>query len=233
MSERCGMKLLVLNGSPKKGINNTGLILDRFISGFNAEAGNEVDLFRMNSASTYAEAVEKFRAADHVLVAFPLYSYSMPAGVKFFFEQLGSWCGKCQGKEIYFLVQYGFQEAIHARGLEKYLRHLCEILGVNYGGTIIKGGCDGLSRNPKSGKKILQGFFNIGRFLGAYGKLDSEELKRFSAPEVQKKMNPMLARVIFWLINKFYWEKSFKKNGVSLKQSFARPYESKRNWSKP
>ncbi|MBF0298697.1 MAG: NAD(P)H-dependent oxidoreductase [Oligoflexia bacterium] len=220
------MKLLIINGSPKLGKNNTSILLDKFISGFNEKSDKTFQIYRMNTNETYQNAAKIFFEADNVLIAFPLYSYSMPAGVKLFIEALEPYIKKCHGKKVGFLIQYGFEEATHARPLEKYLASICKILECEYMGTIIRGGCDGLCRGQQIGRarKILQGIYEIGRDFGTSGKFDQDQLDHYSAPEIQKKMNPLLAKIIFWAINKFYWERAFKKNGVNLKESFAKPY---------
>ncbi len=218
------MKLLVINGSPKLGENNTGILLEKFIEGFLEEDGNSVETFRMNRKETYLLGAEKFNEAQNILIAFPLYSYSMPAGVKLFIEGLEPYLKKCSEKRVGFLVQYGFMEATHARPLEKYLKSLCVMLDCEYLGTIIRGGCDGLTKGKTPSKKILPEIYEIGKTLGIHGTFDSEQLLQYSAPEVQKKISPFIAKVIFWLINKLYWQRAMKKNGVSLKDSFAKPH---------
>lgn len=50
------MKLLIINGSPKLGINNTSILLDKFISGFNENRNNTVQVYRMNTNETYINA---------------------------------------------------------------------------------------------------------------------------------------------------------------------------------
>jgi len=82
------------------------------------------------------DAVKLFKESDYILLAFPLYSYSMPAGVKEFIEELGPLCGGGVNKKIGFLVQFGFREAIHARALEKYLEKFTMLLKCEYLGTI-------------------------------------------------------------------------------------------------
>jgi multimeric flavodoxin WrbA len=218
------MKLLIINGSPKPGKNNTAILLEKFIEGFKQTKDNQVEMFRMNNEEGYKEAAELFKAAEAVLVAFPLYSYSMPAGVKTFIENLQPLRGECNGKKVAFLVQYGFLEAVHARPLERYLEHISNLLCCSYLGTIIKGGCDGLTKNAKGSKKTLTGIYEIGKVFGATGHLDKRQLDEYSAPETQKKQNKFLLRILMKILNKVYWEKSLEKNGVSYKQSFAKPY---------
>jgi multimeric flavodoxin WrbA len=218
------MKLSIFNGSPKPGINNTAVLLERFIEGFKDTKGNEVEVIRMNNEQAYKYAALQFKSAEAVLIGFPLYSYAMPAGVKTFFEELEPLLGKCSGKKVGFLVQYGFIEAIHGRALEKYLEHLTKALKCDYMGTIIKGGCDGLAKSKTGNKKTLNGAYEIGKTFGATMSFDKKQLVEYSAPEVQKKQNAFLIGIVLKIINKVYWEKAFKKNGVTYESSFAKPY---------
>ncbi|MFZ5967916.1 MAG: flavodoxin family protein [Bacillota bacterium] len=218
------MKLLIINGSPKPGKNNTAVLLERFIDGFKETEGNEVEIFRMNNEQAYKEAALRFEAAAAVLIAFPLYSYAMPAGIKTFIEELEPLLGKCHGKKVGFLVQYGFVEAAHARPLEMYLEHVSKMLCCDYLGTIIKGGCDNLAKSENGNRKIRMGAYEIGKTFGATGYFDKEQIDAYAAPEVQKKRNGFLLKFILKIVNKVYWEKSFKKNGVTYESSFAKPY---------
>lgn len=218
------MKLTIFNGSPKPGKSNTEILLKNFIEGFLSQGKHEIEVVKLNQIDL-EKAVDLFNKSEAVLLAFPLYSYSMPGGVKLFIEKLEPFCGKCYGKKIGFLVQYGFQEAIHARPLEKYLVRISRILDCDYMGTIIKGGCDGLSKGPENRfKKILTGSYKIGDTLGRTGTFDHEELEAYSKPENQKQTPKWLMNIIMRLLNKFYWGPMLKKNNVSIEESYAQPY---------
>ena len=218
------MRLLIINGSPKLDKNNTAVLLKSFTEGFKETEGNDVEIFRMNHESAYKDAALRFETEDAVLIAFPLYSYAMPAGVKLFIEELEPLLGKCQGKKVGFLVQYGFVEGVHARPLERYLEHISKLLCCDYLGTIIKGGCDGLSKNENGNKKVRMGAYEIGKTLGATGRFNKQQIDAYAAPEKQKKQNRFLLSAVLKILNKVYWEKSFKKNGVTYKNSFDKPY---------
>ncbi len=218
------MRLLIINGSPKLAKNNTQVLLKSFMEGFKETKGNEVELFRMNNEQLYKDAALRFEKAEAVLIGFPLYGYAMPAGVKTFIEELEPLLGKCHGKKVGFLVQYGFVEAIHARPLETYLEHISKLLCCDYLGTIIKGGCDGLSKSENGNKKTRMGAYEIGKMFGERKYFNKKQLDAYSAPEIQKKQNGFLLNIILKILNKLYWEKSFKKNGVTYKSSFAKPY---------
>jgi multimeric flavodoxin WrbA len=218
------MRLTVFNGSPKQGKNNTELIVKEFLAGFTAAGGNTAEVFRLNALGA-PQAAEIFGRAEAVLVAFPLYSYSMPAGVMRFVEELRPLLGACAGKPVLFLVQYGFVEAVHARPLEAYLQWLAGKLGCAYKGTIIKGGCDSLSREPNAARnrKILKGAYAIGSSFGATGDLNAEMLAAYSRPERQGFFARLLLRLLVGGINKFYWEAQLKANNA-LASAYDRPY---------
>lgn len=221
------MRLIIFNGSPKIGSNNTQILIDKFTEGFKElNKKNEVETLKLNTLPSVEHAVSIFKEAEAVLLAFPLYTYAMPAGVNAFIEALEPLKGKCAGKKIGFLVQYGFKEAIHARPLEKYLEQLVKILGGEYLGTIIKGGCDALSKLPeKAIKSQVEGIRAIGKALGQTGCFDKRQLDDYSKPEIQKKKSKLFMKIFIRLANKFYWEAAFKKNGVTYEESFRKPYE--------
>lgn len=218
------MKLSIFNGSPKLGVNNTAVLLEKFIEGFKETSDNDIEMIRMNHEQEYKDAALHFEKAEAVIIAFPLYSYAMPAGVKTFFEHLEPLLGKCRGKKVGFLVQYGFIEGIHARALEKYLEYIAKALDCKYLGTIIKGGCDGLTKSQTGNKKILMGAYEIGKTFGETKAFNKQQIDEYALPELQKKQNAFVTKIILKIINKVYWEKTFKKNGVGYEESFAKPY---------
>ena len=217
------MQLTIFNGSPKKGKSNTEALVNKMIEGIMESSENKVEFIKMNDEKL-DNLVERFKNAEAVILAFPLYVYAMPGGVKEFIEALEPLCGKCVGKKIGFVIQYGFMEATHARPLEKYLEHLSKLLGCEYIGTVIKGGCDALVRHPNGAKATFKGAYSIGQTLGKQGYFDKSQLGEFSKPELQKKQSKLLMKIIVKLINRFYWEGTFKKNGVTYEQSFSKPY---------
>ena len=217
------MKLVICNGSPKPGNNNTEILVNHFIKGFEQNNGNTSEIHKLNKLNGKVDISDIFNSSEYLLLAFPLYSYSMPAGVKEFIEKLEPFCGNCADKKIGFIVQYGFPEATHARPLEKYLEHLCKRLGCQYLGTIIKGGCDGLTRSPRNYGKTLRDIQEIGRQFATTGQFDKTLLLNFSRPEKQGLVLKLMMRVVVHLINRFYWGATLKKNGMYDK-SFARPY---------
>ena len=179
---------------------------------------------KLNAFASPDEAARLFEAAEAVLIAYPLYCYAMPGGVMAFFESLEPLLGQCGGKPIFFLVQYGFREACHARPVEKYHRKLAALLNCAYGGTIIKGSCDGLASGMGGqNEAILAGVRELGACLGQTGTLDQQKLDAYSAPEYTEAPEAEeLRRTLEW-INKNYWGAMLTRNDVSVEESHARP----------
>ena len=224
------MKLMVFNGSPRTGKNNTEIMINKFLKGFSEQPGNSYEILKLNKVKFMGEAVKHFVESDTILLAFPLYNYSMPSGVKEFIENLEPFCGELSNKKIGFLVQYGFPEATHARPLEKYLQGLVKELNAHYLGTIIKGGCNSLIENigniEKQNKRILDGIFQIGQIFGKAGQFNKSLIANYSKPEKSTFITKIIMRFLIKLINKYYWAEKLKVNGV-YEQGYARPYEDK------
>ncbi|WP_088228345.1 hypothetical protein [Desulfosporosinus sp. FKB] len=220
------MQLTVFNGSPKLGKSNTELMVNGFLEGFEKTPGNGSRVFKLNHLKSVKEAVSIIQESEYILLAFPLYSYSMPAGVKELIEELEPLCGNCGNKKIGFLVQFGFREAIHARALEKYLEKVTSLLNGEYLGTIIKGGCDGLAKelNSSRTKKVLNGIFDIGKVFGETGKFSRDLLDQYSKPETQTMLSRIMMKSFVKLANKYYWGAELKNNGV-FEESYAQPYK--------
>jgi len=217
------MNLTVFNGSPKRGANNTAVLIDTFIQGYTKNNAEHVIVCKLSDVKTIDKAVQLFKQADSVVIAFPLYGYAMPSGVKEFFEALELLCNTCRNKKLGFIIQYGFPEAVHARPLEKYLEYVTSLLGCSYLGTIIKGGTDGLARSPKRYKKILKAVYAIGSTFGTSGAFDKTLIERLAKPEHLGLGTKILMRLMVPVINKYYWTAQLKKNGA-IDTCFARPY---------
>lgn len=219
------MRLTIFNGSPRPGKNNTELLLNKFTDGFTMTPGNVHSVYKLEKMIDTLDIKKIVAGSEFILIAFPLYNYCMPAIVKEFIEALEPLKGTLKNIKIGYLVQYGFPEATHARALEKYLIKLTGILGADYLGTIIKGGCNNLIINSdRQNKKTYDGIKKIGTFFGRTGHLDQNLLSAFSAPENATFLRLIFTRLFAFFTNINYWGAELKKNGV-FDEHFARPYD--------
>lgn len=115
-------KILVLSGSPRKG-GNSDLLSDQFVLGAK-EAGNQAEkIFISNKKINYcvgcgtcqeekncvlqddmAEVLEKMIAADVIVMATPVYFYTMDAQMKTLIDRTCSRYTEISDKEFYFIV---------------------------------------------------------------------------------------------------------------------------------
>ncbi len=226
------MKLVVVNGSPKKSASNTSMLLDSFLAGFEANRQNLVSVHSVKDLLKEEKLRAVFFQADYMMLAFPLYTNAMNAWVKRFIEMLGPIARNSQepNPKLLFLVQSGFPEATHSRDVEKYLQKLCRRLNCDYEGTIIRGGIDFAQQAfPSFCRKgliqlVKNGIRKIGKTFGETGRLDQKMLKRFSFPE----RLPWIA-ILFFHIYSFFgvryygFDAILKKNNV-FEYKDATPY---------
>ncbi len=228
------MKLTIFNGSPRGKRSNTKILMDHFCKGFNdaaAEVNTEENSLKVNVAylvhrDEMEEFLELFEEADKVILAFPLYTDSVPGIVKYFIEQLEPLCGRENNPDMGFVVQSGFPEAVHSRAVEKYLEKLARRLGCKYLGTVIKGGVEGIQvQPPRMTQKLFDSFYGLGVHFGKTGAFDEAIIRELVKWERLPGWALVLLRFLALTgIANMYWNTQLKKNNVFSERS-SRPYE--------
>lgn len=117
-----GKKVLIISGSPRKG-GNSDLLCDQFLPGAK-EAGNQTEkIFLRDKKIGYctgcgscyishkcvqkddmAEILEKMITADVIVMATPVYFYTMDAQMKTLIDRTVPRYEEITGKEFYFIV---------------------------------------------------------------------------------------------------------------------------------
>jgi multimeric flavodoxin WrbA len=219
------MKLIIYNGSPRGAGSNTTILLDRFISGFLSSGNNQHELFYLKKVEP-AECVKAVQSAEYVLLAFPLYTDSMPGIVKQFIESLSPLRGKGNRIKMGFIVQSGFPEGIHCSYIGHYFDKLCRRLSCEYLGTVTKGGVEGIkTKTEKQNKKLLTAFEDLGKVFGKTGSFDKSIATRLRSPMTFPAWVLILVRLFNALgLTSVKWNKELKKNHAYEKR-FARPYD--------
>jgi len=219
------MKLAVFNGSPRGRRSNTRILLEHFLKGFSETEGNKHEAYYLNRVKEEDQFKQAFSEAECVLLAFPLYTDSMPGVVKCFIEALEPFVGRKSNPALGFIVQSGFPEATHSRRVERYNEKLASRLGCPYLGTIVKGGAEGIRvQPPQMTAKLFTSFYELGRIFGRDGSFDKSLLEQLAKPE---RLSPIVLLLLQLLgptgLLNFYWNKQLKKNGAYSRR-FAAPY---------
>lgn len=216
------MKLTFINGSPRGVSSNTGKLMEHFINGFLEAPGNSVETFYViKERPGFENILKALSGAELALLGFPLYVDAMPGSVKEFIEALGPLKGTRPDLTMMYLVQNGFPETCHNRYVERYCEKLTKRMGFVYGGTICKGGCEGLSVQPPFlVEKVFRLFNEAGRSFGQSGRLDTALILNLAHPEHLKPEN---IQQVIQMVNGFLWDQWMKKNGAEH-LSFAKPY---------
>ena len=115
-------KLLILSGSPRKG-GNSDLLCDEFMRGA-VESGNEVDKIRVDEKNIgyckacyackkdgicavkddMADILAKMHTADVIVLASPVYFYSIDAQLKTVIDRTVAQWTKLKNKEFYYIM---------------------------------------------------------------------------------------------------------------------------------
>jgi multimeric flavodoxin WrbA len=217
--------LTVFNGSPRGKNGNTPILLNKFLAGYQIKNDQSFEIHDLINISKMEKYNEAFRKAECVLVAFPLYTDSMPASVMAFIETLEKYKGRPNNPAMGFLVQSGFMESAHSRHVEQYLQKLCSRLGCVYLGTIVKGGVEGIQGQPES---MTKGLFaqiqEIGRVFSLTGKFDMNLLRQLAKPEqFPTILGPLMKLIARTHLLDFWWDMQLKKNSA-FERRYARPY---------
>ena len=220
--------LLLLNGSPRGPRSNSMRMLEHVAEGWTGAGGAEPVVLHLAKRADFEQAAAAFASADAtdtVLLGMPLYTDSMPGLVAEFFEALAPHAGRADSPRMAFLVQSGFSEALHSRGLERYLVKLASRLGSPYAGTIVRGGGEALQAMPDEALgKLFGRLHTLGEQLARDGRFAPDSLAEVAGTERFSAMTAAALSGAFKVpVSQFYWNSQLKKNGA-WDQRFAAPY---------
>lgn len=128
-------KVLILSGSPRKG-GNSDLLCDEFMKGA-LESGNEVEKIRVG---------EKKIAADVLVLASPVYFYSIDAQLKALIDRTVARWTEIKNKEFYYIATAADSEDESLERTIECMRGYADCVegaaekGVIYGGGFYEAG---------------------------------------------------------------------------------------------
>ncbi len=206
------MSLLIINGSPRNRKSNSKILADKFLEGFSAVSQIPFELHHLASESGRQALFAAFESADMVILIFPLYTDSMPAIVKTFFEALFH-NKSTRSKTMGFVVQSGFAESVHSTFVAAWLEKYCRRMGFSYLGTVIKGGVEGIQIMPAGmTKKLFADFTALGRHFGNTGQFDPVLTEKLAKPFRLSAFALWRMRMMPAFLKNFYWNMNLRKN---------------------
>ena len=219
------MRLLMLNGSPRRRGSNTLLLLKQFAEGFCSVSGNTSEEIILYELKDFKPVIESLTGYDTMMIAFPLYTDGMPCGVKELIEALDAYRGKLGNLKVVYLIQSGFPEAVHSMTVAKYFDKFDTRMGWKRGGTIIKGGIEGIQMMPEKMLKNLYGMFKgLGQGYATTGELDTKMLNKLRQPVTMGwLMKVMMSLMKLFGMMDFMWNKLLKDN-KAFEKRFDKPY---------
>ncbi len=224
------MKLLAVNGSPRGKNSNSSVLLNNFIEGckevpeIGVSGADGVKQAYLHNSKAREEAFTAAESAEVLVLCFPLYTDAMPGITKAFIEHLFQ-KRPASLKTAGFIVHSGFPESAQSFSVESYLERLCRRMEINYAGTIIKGGSEGLRlMPPAASRKLFERINRAGKYFAENGRFDPTLVEEIKKPY---RLN-VFARTGFRLLSytgltNFYWNMNLKQNGA-YKQRNARPF---------
>ncbi len=209
-------KLVIYNGSPRRGGSNSALILNKAVEAL----CDRVEIRDLKERDKWDAWAEAFKSEKHVMFFMPLYVHAMPSHVMAFIEELQASKGS-----ISFFVQSGFPESSQSYYLEAYFELLAVRLERTYLGTVIKGGVEGLQMRPaKAQEKMIEPMVKAIVNLVCEGNFNPADIRQLAMPILFGKGIGILFKLLskIGLLN-YLWDQQLKANNAYEKR-FDRPY---------
>jgi len=206
------MKISMINGSQKKGESNSGIILERLYDIIKEK--HEVKFYYSGLKQFTNEIFEEIISGDVIVLAFPLFVYSIPSNTLKMLIELEDIIKRKQEKKliVYALINCGFYEGKQNSTAFEIIKNWCEHSGVIFGGGIGQGAGEmlGLLKNIPVDKGP---FANLGRTLEAMVK--KMELKE---PFEITYLSPYFPRFLWRILATHHWNALAHKNGLNKKE---------------
>lgn len=207
------MKIALINGSPKGGTSNSGLLLDR-LKPLITE-GNELSLYRVNAKRLKPEQYQELDEVDTIVLAFPLYFDAIPSHLLRMMIELEHYQTMNQGHKdlmVYALINNGFYEGQQCAIAADIVKNWCMRCGFRYGLTVGHGAGEmlGALKELPLGKGPLK---NLGK---AMEYISSAILTRSTGESLFTQ--PNFPRILWRLSGTFYFYNRAKQNGLRPKE---------------
>ena len=171
------MNMIILNGSPKKNINesNTEIFINEFIKEM-----TEKPHVKYINRENHIELAKSLKEYDTILMFLPLYIHGMPGSMMKFIEKLDK--EYLKGKNLGFFIQAGFPETAQEQFIERYFAELAKLMECNYLGTVSRGQSAAVYMFPKQFKKLYKQLNKLGKKFEETNNFDKNLVDKISYP---------------------------------------------------
>ena len=219
------MKMIILNGSPKKNINESNTAI--FINQFQQDMKEKYPV-RYIIRENHARLANELKHYDTILLVVPLYIHAMPGSVMSFLEKLKE--EDMRGKNLGFIIQAGFPETAQEQFVERYFEQLSKILSCNYLGTVSKGEAAATYMFPNKYKKLFKELNELGKKFEENMEFDKGIVARISYPynlsDYSLFYRALLKLVYILNLDNVGWNMMLKKHN-SMKNRYDKPFVQK------
>lgn len=218
-------KVLLLHGSPKGEKGASANIAHYVIDGMSERGGDvtSIGIYRsLDKQETFDRLVRAFDEADSVVLAFPLYIDTLPAGVCEALTRLyrGKERMSEKRRKLLAICNCGFPESRQCRSALRSCQFFAERMGMEFWGSVAigQGGMmgGGTSHEGRISVKQMEALRAIGSGLIEGGTIPADAVELLGRPAIPPRMYTFFANM--------GWNAAARKNGVRRRIK-AKPYQ--------
>lgn len=204
------MRIAMINGSPKLGKSNSGILVQK-LEPFLKE-DNEILQYNINKQPLTSEQYKELLTMDVLILAFPLYVDAIPSHLFHMLVTFEEYCKKEEKKDIYVyaVINNGFYEGKQSSTAVEILMHWCLRSGLHFGQAICQGGGEmmGFVEQVPAGHGPIKN-------LGTAMKNLTENIKSRDSGETLM-FSPNMPRFMWrFTAEHGFWNAKAKKNGLN------------------
>jgi len=203
------MKISLINGSQKPGESNSGVILN-WLNDLIKDK-HEVSFYSFGLKQLSDETLKKIAASDVIVLAFPLFVYTLPSHTLKMMIELEKIIRqtKADNLAMYVIINNGFFEGKQNDVAFEVIKHWCEHSGVKFCGGIGQGAGEMIGQT-KQLPLSKSPFNNLGRALQTM----VEKMESKTQFEITY-LSPYFPKFLWKLMAVRLWNDKAKKNGLT------------------
>lgn len=212
------MRIAMINGSPKIGESNSGLMLKALCCTFIPAKQHEITHYNINKKSLTDEQYKELCCMDALVFAFPLYFDAIPSHLLRMLVTLENYLKDISEKKIsvYVMVNNGFFQGEQNHIAIEIMENWCERCQLHFGQGIGQGA--GEMFGSIQGVPLGRGpFKNLGKVMESFANNIMEKSSGKTA-----LLSPKFPYFVWCFCADYFWNSQGKKNGLKRKDMLRR-----------